>query len=59
MPTMTEAMQQVAREVSLRRPDLAAHDEIAVVLQSDPTLDADGVIAVLDEARAEHNAEEA
>jgi uncharacterized protein CbrC (UPF0167 family) len=52
-----DVARDVIREVSLRRPDLAAHDEIAVVLQNDPTLDADGVIAVLDEARAEHQAE--
>lgn len=50
---------EIAREVSLRRPDLAAHDEIAVVLQSDPTLTADEVIATLDEARAEQDAEKA
>lgn len=43
----------VARAVSARRPDLAAHDAIAAVLTADPTLTADEVIAILDDATAE------
>ena len=43
----------VAQEVSMRRPDLAAHDAIAAVLTADPSLTADAVIACLDEAAAE------
>ena len=43
----------IAREVSARRPDLAAADAIATVLTADPTLTADEVIAILDEATDE------
>jgi hypothetical protein len=49
---------ETAREVSLRRPDLAANDAIAAVLTADPTLTADEVIALLDEAAADHDADE-
>lgn len=41
---------EVAREVALRRPDLASSDAIATVLTADPTLSADEVIELLDEA---------
>lgn len=44
----------VAREVSLRRPDLAQDDAIAAVLTSDPTLTADEVIEILDDATADY-----
>jgi hypothetical protein len=43
----------VATEVSIRRPDLASGDAIATILTADPTLTADDVIAVLDEATDE------
>lgn len=43
-----------AREVSLRRPDLAS--VVADVLTAEPTLTADEVIDVLDAAAAEHAA---
>lgn len=43
----------VAREVSTRRPDLAANDAVAAVLTSDPSLTADEVIELLDEAAAD------
>lgn len=43
-----------AYEVKLRRPDLAANDAIAAVLAAGPTLTADEVIALLDEAAAGH-----
>lgn len=48
----------VAATVSLRRPDLAAGDAIATVLTTDPTLTADQVIDILDEATADHAADE-
>lgn len=44
----------VAEAVSLRRPDLAAGDAISAVLTADPTLTADEVIDLLDEAAEEH-----
>ena len=46
-----------AQEVSARRPDLAAHDAIAAVLTCDPSLTADEVIEVLDEAAEDYAAE--
>ena len=49
----------VAIEVSLRRPDLAGGDAIAVVLTTDPSLTADQVIEILDESAAEYAAETA
>lgn len=49
---------ETAQLVSLRRPDLAAGDAIAVVLTQDPTLTADEVIDVLDEAAADYAAEQ-
>lgn len=50
---MREYPTEVAREVSLRRPDLAQGDDIAAVLMSDPALTADAVIEILDEAAAD------
>ena len=50
---------EVAQLVSLHRPDLAAHDAIAAVLTADPTLTADEVIDILDEAAEEYAAEQA
>lgn len=47
---------EVAQTVSLRRPDLARGDAIAVVLTQDPTLTADQVIEILDEAAEENKA---
>lgn len=44
---------RVARTVSILRPDLAANDAIAAVLTADPTLSANEVIEILDEAREE------
>jgi len=46
---------EVAREVSARRPDLAANDAIAAVLTADPNLTADQVIDILDESANEQN----
>jgi hypothetical protein len=50
----------VARAVATRRPDLADHrvsgDAIAAVLTADPTLTAEEVIALLDEAAADWRA---
>ena len=47
----------VAREVAIRRPDLSAHDAVAATLTADPTLTADEVIAILDEATDDWAAE--
>ena len=44
----------VAEEVSLSRPDLAAGDAIAAVLTWDPTLTADEVIEILDQSAADY-----
>lgn len=48
----------VAQEVSSRRPDLAKNDAIATALTQDPTLTAQEVIDMLDEAAAEYRAEQ-
>lgn len=40
----------IAQTVAALRPDLAATDAISAVLTADPTLTADEVIAILDEA---------
>lgn len=47
----------VAEEVSLSRPDLAAGDAIATVLTWDPTLTADEVIEILDQSAADYRDE--
>lgn len=49
---------EVAREVYARRPDLAVGDSIAAVLTADPTLTADEVIEVLDDASEEWRQEQ-
>jgi len=54
---MTTYPADVARAVSLRRPDLANGDAIATVLTTDPSLSADEVIAILDDAADESRAE--
>jgi hypothetical protein len=43
----------VARTVSALRPDLTSDDAVATVLTDDPTLTAEEVIEILDEATAE------
>jgi hypothetical protein len=54
--THRQALRAVATLVSLRHPEWRA-DVIWAVLLADPTLDADGVAAVLVEAEEEHAAE--
>lgn len=54
-----EKTREVAREVSVLRPDLAGSDAIASVLTADPTLTAEEVIASLDEAAMELKRERA
>lgn len=48
----------VAAEVVARRPDLCSGDAVATVLTTDPTLTADQVIAILDEAAEDWAAEQ-
>ena len=50
---MTTIQSRTAQDVSARRPDLASNDAISAVLTADPTLTADEVIAILDEATAD------
>lgn len=55
--TTTQYPSDVARQVSILRPDLAATDAIAAVLMEDPRLTAEQVIEILDEAAEEYAAE--
>lgn len=48
---------ETAREVAALRPDLATTDAISTVLTVDPTLTAQEVIDLLDEATADHAAD--
>lgn len=57
--TRTDYPADVAAVVSLRRPDLAANDAISAVLTHDPSLTADQVIEILDEAAREWAEEQA
>jgi hypothetical protein len=47
----------IAHEAAALRPDLAGNDAIATVLTADPTLTAQEVIDILDEAAADWAAE--
>lgn len=53
MTEPTQYPKAVAAEVCARRPDLCANDAVATVLTTDPTLTADEVIELLDQAAAD------
>ncbi len=47
---MNNYPKNVAREICALRPDLCAQDAVAAVLTADPTLTAEEVISILEEA---------
>lgn len=49
---------ETAQAVRILRPDLAEGDAISAVLTADPTLTVDEVIAILDEATEDWQAEQ-